>query len=643
MPYPLLFTEGRIGSMAVKNRLVMPPMVRDYADANGRVTSRYLAHIERIARGGVGTMILEASYVSQDGKGFPNQLGLHDDATVPGIAKLAKAAHRHGAKIGIQLYHGGRQTTSKVTGEPILGPSPIPDPTSGEIPREMTAGDIRRVIRRFGEAAARAKKAGLDFVEIHGAHGYLITQFLSPFSNRRKDDYGGTAKKRMRFLVEVYVAARKAVGKSYPVLVRLSGDEYVPGGLQPKDTAMIAKELERLGADAIHVSAGNYASYGKGILIPPMAMKDGPLVRLAAGVKKAVKKTPVIAVAKIRTPEMAERILAKGQADFIAVGRMLLADPDYPNKAKEGRMDEVNSCIACNQGCIGRLFAGQDIWCTVNPETGREEAFAAKPKMRRKVLVVGGGPAGLSAAKTAAARGHEVLLYEKDGALGGQLELAGILPFREDWLAFRDRLIADVKRLGVTVHLNTEFTPGMAAGRRFDIAVIAMGSEAKRPSIPGVGRTNVVVSRDLLEGRAEARGRVAIIGGGCAGAQTAEALARKGHAVTVIEATGDIAADAPADDRMLLLGRLEKLGVRLLRDTKLMSIGANAVAIERPGGTVAMPADTVVLCLGSYPNDGIVEELKRHVHHVVTVGDAKEPRRVTEAVADGALAVLQAE
>ena len=252
-------------------------------------------------------------------------------------------------------------------------------------------------------------------------------------------------------------------------------------------------------------------------------------------------------------------------------------------------------------------------------------------------------PAGLSAARTAAQRGHDVVLYERNAELGGQLKLSGILPYREDWLALKDRLAADIKRLGVTVHLNTEFTTDMAAGKRYDIAVVAMGSEAVRPNIPGVGRTNVIISRDLLEGRATAKGRVVIAGGGCAGAQTAEALAERGHAVTVLEASGDIAVEAPIDDRMLLLGRLEKLNVRLLRNTKLMSIGPKAVTIEHPGGTAPMPADTVVMCLGSFPNDGIVKELERHAHHVKIVGDALKPRRVTEAVMEGALAILESE
>lgn len=642
MEFKRLLASARFGRLEVKNRFVMPPMVRNYADQNGLVTPRYLAHIERIAKGGVGTMILEASYVNKGGKGFANQLGIHEDACIPGLRKLAEAAHRHGAKVGIQIFHGGRQVSSQISGSKPVAPSAIPDPTVNEAPHALTKAEIQRLVADFGAAAGRARKAGLDFVEIHGAHGYLITQFLSPFSNKRTDEYGGNPAKRLRFLSEVYAAVRKTVGDDFTVTLRLSGDEYVPGGLHKQDTVRISKAMEKLGINAIHVSAGNYASYAKGILIPPMAKKDGLLIELAAAVKRAVK-IPVIAVAKIRTPEMAERVLARGKADFIAVGRMLLADPDYPKKIAAGKMNEVNGCIACNQGCIGRLFAQQDVWCTVNPACGREESYGAKPARKRKILVVGGGPAGLSAAKAAAERGHDVVLYEKEAELGGQLTIAGSLPFREDWLALKGRLVADMARLRVQVFTGTEFEPAMAAGAGFDQAIIAMGSTAVKPNIPGVGRMNVMVSRDLLAGWATTKGKVVVVGGGCAGAQTAEALAKKGHATTLIEASGDIAAEAPVDDRMLLLGRLDDLGVKILRETKLMSVGTKNVVVEGPKGAKTLAADTVVLCLGSFPNDGLAEELKKHVRRVDVVGDAAKPRRVTDAIAEGANAVITAD
>lgn len=641
MPYESLFKQGAFGALRVKNRLVMPPMVRNYADAKGLVTPRYVDHIERVARGGVGTMILEASYIHPLGKGFMNQLGIHSDACIPGLKKLAAAAHRHGAVVGPQIYHAGRQTSAKIAGRQPVAPSPIPDPSSGEVPRELTGKEIGEIVGQYAKAAMRAKKAGCDFVELHGAHGYLITQFLSPFSNRRKDGYGGSLENRMRFLREAYAAVRVAVGAGFPIFLRLSADELVPGGLRLKDAIAVCKRMEKEGVDAFHVSAGNYASYARGKMIPPMAVEDGVLLPLAAGVKKAVK-APVIAVAKIRTPQLAEKVLSSGAADFVAIGRTLLADPDWPEKVRTGRSDEISRCIACNQGCISRLFAQQDVWCTVNPETGREKAFAAKPKRKKKIVVVGGGPGGLAAAKTAADRGHEVILFEKEGKLGGQLWAASETPHREGWEELREDLVAAVGRLGVDVRLGVEFAPDMLKREKVDAVILAMGSTPMRPKIPGVGRTNVVVARDILEGRADAEGkRVVVAGGGCMGAQTAEYLAERGFQVTVVEATGAVAVDAPVDDRMLLLGRLAKLKVGLRTETKIMSIGASSVTVEGHAGTKTLPADTVVLCLGSFPNDGLAAECKAYVRDVAVVGDAKEARRVTDAIAEGALAAAR--
>lgn len=634
-----MFRLGRIGRMTVKNRLVMPPMVRNYGDGTGMVTKRYVEHIARIAKGGVGMMLLEASYIRPDGKGFVHELGIHSEATIPGLRKLVNAAHAQGAKIGIQLYHAGRQTSSKTTKKQPVAPSPIPDPTVQEVPHELTVAEIKQLVVAYGRAADRAKRAGMDTVEIHGAHGYLITQFLSPFSNHRTDAYGGSFKNRLRFMEEVYESVRNAVGAMFPVILRLSGEEMVPGGLTLKDTIAIAKRAEELGVDALHISVGNYASYARGYMIPPMAIEDGPLLRLSAAVKKAVS-IPVIAVGKLRSPDLVDTVIRSKQADFVAIGRTLLADPDWPKKVRTGQVQSINPCIACNQGCISRLFAQQDVWCTVNAETGREGLFTKRIGRKKNVLVIGGGPAGLTAAKIAAQRGHRVTLYEKRSKLGGQVTAAASLPYRKDWTAFLRTLIRDVKVLGVTIYTNVEFGSSSIAKGEYDAAIIAMGSSPVKPNIPGVGRTNVVVARDIVEGWATASGRVVVAGGGCLGAQISETLAVNGHPVTIVEATGAIAHEAPIDERALLLARLKGHKVKTITESKIMSIGSASVAIEGPGGASNIPADTVVLCLGALANDGLTSELKKLVKKVAVVGDAKQPRRVTEAVSEGALAAL---
>jgi 2,4-dienoyl-CoA reductase-like NADH-dependent reductase (Old Yellow Enzyme family)/thioredoxin reductase len=641
MSTKLMFSPGRIGKMRLKNRLVMPPMVRNYADTKGLVTKQYIDHIARIAKGGVGMLILEASYVAQEGKGFVNELGIHSDACIPGLKKLAAVAHKNGAKIGIQLYHAGRQTVpGNNGGKQPVAPSPIPDPLEQVMPRQLKVKEIRSLVRAYARAAGRAKKAGMDFVEIHGAHGYLVEQFLSPFSNKRTDAYGGTEMKRLRFASEVYLAVRKAVGAAYPVTIRLSGDEMVKGGLKIKDAIKIARHLEGLGMDAFHISAGVYGSYVQGHMIPPMAIEDGPLLRLAAAVKKAVN-VPVIAVGKLRTPQIVERALKSKTGDFVAIGRTLLADPEWPNKVRAGRLADINKCIACNQGCISRLFAQQDVRCTVNPEVSREALFLVKPGMRKNVLVIGGGPAGLEAAKVAARRGHKVTLYEKSSRLGGQVIAAAMLPLRKDWGSFLETLIHDVKKSGVTIKISTAFSPSMVKPGEYDAAIVALGSTSMRPGVPGINRTNVVIARDLLEGREKATGTVVVAGGGCMGTQVAEALAVKGHKVTVVEATNNIAMEAPLDERYLLLERLKKLHVVIATGTKLVGISDNSVTVEDAKGQRNLQSDTVVLCLGSRPNNGMTDELKNRCAKVFVVGDSNKIGRVTEAVADGALAALQ--
>ncbi|MHB1000364.1 MAG: oxidoreductase [Armatimonadota bacterium] len=633
-----LFSTGKIGSMELKNRVVMAPMVRNYADDCGMVTPKYMAHIGVIANGGVGMMILEASYIRPDGKGFINELGIHDDCTIPGLKLLADFAHSFGAKIGPQLYHGGRQTASAITGMQPVAPSAIPDPTIGEVPRALSINEIHEIVNDYAEGARRAKEAECDFVEIHGAHGYLITQFLSPFSNIRDDEYGGSEENRMRFMTEVIQAVRSKVGSDYPIIVRISGDEMVPDGITPDYAVRIAKRIEELGADALHVSAGNYASFELGYMISPMAIPDAPLVPLAQKIKEAVQ-IPVIAVGKIRSPQIAEEVLHSGKADFIALGRPLLADPDWPNKAKDGNIEAINKCIACNQGCISRLFEQQDVWCTVNPQTARELEFAKPlPPTKLNILVAGGGPAGMEAAKMAAGRGHHVILCEKQDHLGGQLISAAAAPFRPGWEELREYLVNEMDRLNVDVRLNTEVTPYLAEQEKIDIAVVAIGSSPFMPDIPGINRANVLTARDILEGHSSATGKVVVAGGGCAGSQTAEYVADQGHDVIIVDMLGSIAADAPRADRELLLGRLQKRGVQIMTDTKILSFDVGKIGIQAPQGLMDLQADTVVLCMGSISNDSLAEDLELVVPTVITVGDALDPRKVTHAIAEGAYA-----
>lgn len=639
--FPHLFSAGRIGALDARNRLVMPPMVRNYADSNGCATPRYQAHIERIARGGVGCIILEAAYVRQDGKGFSHQLGLHDDAVIEPLRELVNAGHRHGALMGIQVFHGGRQAGSVTSNCQPVAPSPLPDPVTNEVPRELSVLEIGELVEAFANGARRAFDAGCDFIELHGAHGYLIAQFLSPFANRRNDDYGGSAENRRRFLEEVFLAVRQAVGEDFPIILRLSAEERIPGGLPFAETLQTAIRMEELGVDALHVSTGSYATYAQGEMIAPMAKPDGLLKHYAREVKQAVG-IPVITVGKLRSPEEAEATLAAGEADFIAIGRSLLADPDWPAKAEIGSTDRIRPCVACNQGCIGRLFAQLDVWCTVNPECGREETFANWPLLNadRKLAIVGAGPAGMTAALLAADAGFKVDLFDAADKPGGQLHLAAIAPHRGDWERYRAWLAAEIQYREIHEHYGKPARTRDITGCDPWAIIVATGSRASMPDITmGPDHIPLVTSREILAGGIEPEKEVVVAGAGCSGAQTAEYIAEYGARVTLIEAGGEIAGDAPVDDRMLLLGRLQEKGVNIMPHTRLLGVEHEGALVHSPEAIRTLPADMIVLCLGANAETEIADALSGHDLRMEIIGDARSPRRVTDAVHEAADAV----
>lgn len=624
----------KIGNLELKNRMIMAPMVANYAYEDGSVSERLRAYHVRRAKGGVALITVEASYVHPSGKGFQNEVGIYSDRLIPGLRSLVDAVHSHGARISVQLFHAGRQTKSSVTGQPIVAPSPVADPTEPEIPRELSKDEIANLVKAFGEAARRAKEAGFDAVEVHGAHGYLLNQFLSPYSNKRTDEYGGSLENRMRFPLEVVRAVREAVGSDFPIVYRMSADEKVPGGLTLDETRIVAQRLEKEGVNAIHVSAGVYTSAPW--IIQPMALPRGCLADLAQGIKSAVK-IPVIAVGRINDPEVAEKILAERKADIVAFGRQLLADPDTPQKIMEGKVDQIRRCIACCQGCIDELFQDHPITCTVNPSTGFEREFtfdaAKKP---RKVLVVGGGPAGMEAARVSRMRGHNVTLWEKSSSLGGQLDLAATPPQKGEIATFKDFLTGELSRLKVNVVTSKEATIEAIRAEKPDVVVVATGAVPSTVDVPGVQRENVVMSWDVLAGKAQVGNKVAIIGGGLVGCETAEYLAEKGHQVTIIEMLPRVATDVGSLVGALLLDRLSKLGVKIVTDARLVSIGEREVTVLKNGTQeVLSDFDSVVMAVGSRPNDAMARQLEGSGIEYWVIGDAWKARRITHAVFDG--------
>jgi len=608
-----LFEPLSIGEMRLRNRIVMPPMVSSFGSSDGRVTEQAVGYYEQRAKGGVGLIIVEATCVdSPIGKLSPYQLVIDDDKFIPGLSDLACAIQEHGAKAAIQLHHAGGNTSSAVTGLQPVAPSAVPFPDK-ELSRELTLEEISEIIQCFARAAGRAKKAGFDGVEIHGAHGYLISQFLSSAFNKRQDSYGGSLANRARLLLEIIAAIKGVVGLYYPVWCRLNGREYgMPGGITVEETQSVAQMVEEAGVAAIHVS-----------------------VRFAEAVKSVVS-IPVITVGRI-DPLLGERILAEGRADLIAIGRALIADPYLPQKAAAGRLDDIAPCIACGTCFVNINSQKAGMLCGVNPAVGNEREYAIEPTMKpKKVVVIGGGPAGMESARVAALRGHQVVLFEKAQELGGQLIVAAVPPYKSEISNLNQYLAAQVHKAGVKLELGKEATASEVQMIAPDAVILATGVTPSIPEIPGVGRENAVMAEDVLAGRAKVGERVIVIGGELVGCETAEFLADAGKTVTITRRGPSMAAAVAPMTGQPLVGRLNAKGVAMLTGVKYEEVNDEGLVITtRDGEKRTIPADTIVLAAGSKPNTELLRQLGDSVPELYQVGDCVEPQGIREAIVDG--------
>ncbi|MFI5215622.1 MAG: FAD-dependent oxidoreductase [Candidatus Limnocylindria bacterium] len=637
---PILFSPIRIGSMQLRNRLVMSPMETGYGTRDGLPSPRTLAYFEARARGGVGLITLGACTIDPVHKEVPTTLHFGSDDVIDAHRRLAERAHEHGARIQPQLVHAGPDSLSPLlSGTPSLGPSVIPHYLTGTPCRELAEAELPAIVEQYRTASRRVREAGYDGIELHAAHGYmLLGSFLTPWRNRRTDAYtGSTRAGRLRLALEVIRAIKREVGPEFPLTLRISGYERVPGGRSLEETQAMAPELEAAGVDAFHVSGGVIDPLTSQ-MVAGSSFGDAHNAAAAAAVKRVVD-APVMAVGRIHDPKLAERILRDGHADLIAMGRPLLADPELANKARAGRFVEIRRCISCEH-CIDSMERGRAS-CAVNPFTGREAELPWQaPARRKRIVVIGAGPGGLEAARLLARRGHRVAVYEKLGHLGGALAMAATVhPENQPFLDF---LRGEITRLGVEVHLGRALDADAAAALAPDAVVVATGGRVVAPKLAGDEQRHVLTGaglRELFSGRAgrlvspgrlralsrlwmPIGRRVAIIGADLAAIELAEFLAERGRSVAVLETGDRIAPEVGPKRRAEQMDSLDRRGIPVNVGVAIERITREGVLLRRAQGAPALvPADSVILAGQVEPDTALFDSLRGRVPELHAVGD----------------------
>lgn len=639
-----LFEPGTIGTKTLKNRIIMSPMQTFSYDPDGSPNQKTVDYFLARALGGVGLIICPGAKPTPEAR-VPGTPSLYSDEFIPKFKKLADAVHEAGCLIAQQINHTGKALTytpGKREEEKTLeaiGPSPMRYVKTGVVLREATQEDIDRLIEQISETARRVRDAGFDMVEFHAAHGYLLATFLSPFTNRRTDDYGGTPEKRARLLCDLLQRTRQKVGPDYPILVRISGSEFLPGGTTLEDTLIQAPLLVRAGATALHVSAGAHENTEVQFL--SYLWPDAHITPLAAAVKSRVD-VPVITVGKLGNPDVAERVLEDGKADFISLGRPLLADPEWAIKVKEGRLSDLRRCICCNN-CWERIFTKSReqgrLFCTVNPSLHRERAFEILPApTKKKMVVVGGGLAGMEAARVAGLRGHRVTLYEGRDQLGGQWRIAGSQSGKDLYGDVIRHLEQGLIRAGVSVNLNVTVTPSLIHELSPDIVILAIGSAPAQLPVPGMNLSNVVQAVDVIQGLAPVGEQIAVIGGRLIGMEVSLHLSEQGKRVSIITANrlGENGKKLEENIYRTMRDRLIDRGVQIFANCPVLEVTSEGVFADDNGNLLFLRADTVVLAAGSRSRQMPIKPSDRNLPEIYLVGDCKQPRDGLEALHEGA-------
>lgn len=673
-----LLKPGRIGQLEISNRIVMAPMGTYLAGRDGLITERLKRYYEERAKGGAGLIIAGVGAVDHPrGRVMTRQVGISDDKFIPGLLELAKVVHSHGAKIGIQLQHGGRIAAPFLSGgHEAVSASAVPlVPKELGTARELTVPEINRLVQCFGRAAEIVQKADIDGVEIHAGHGYLINQFLSRSTNKRQDNYGGSLENRARLLMEIIQAVREKVGNNYPVWCRIDGQEFfIENGITRYEAREIARMAQNAGADAIHVS-GYGGSEGINFTVAPLVYTPGYLVPLAREIKRLLK-IPVITAGRI-SPEQGENILRNNDADFIAMGRPLIADPELPHKLADGYRNDIRKCIYCYT-CVHQIFVRNSVCCAINASAGKESESEPGPIEKiKKILVVGGGPAGMEAARVAALRGHQVTLYEKEKRLGGSLIFASIV--RKENKEAIDYLVNQIKILNVKVILGINFTPDIIEQLKPDAVILATGVTWRSPQIPGIETKKVIDGdnlRQMLSGHiTESTAckltfgqkailysfsrifrpllnpstirnltkfwmplgrRVTIIGGGLVGCELAAFISERGRKVTILESGEQLAPEMALPLRWIVMETLNTNQVTMLAGVTCDEVTPEGMLITtKEGLKKTIEADTIIIATGTEPDNGLLTILQNKVPEVFLVGDCSKIGFIKDAIADG--------